>query len=354
MGRGAGKMTGFANVTCFRDRHGKIRFRFRRKGCATVYLPGKPGDPEFAEAYASATQGLKKIEPGAGRTKPGTINALAVAFYASAEWRQLKPATQKHYRGTIERLRAIRGDFGVRGFQPRHVLDLRDRLADRPAAANNLVKVLRALMDFAVSRGWRPDDPTAGIKALKTATAGHHTWSEAEIAAFEAKWSVGTRERLAFDLMLYTVQRSGDVRQMGRQHIKDGRLVFTQEKTDAPLSLPILAPLWASIETVPANQMLFLQSSRGVAFTAQGFANWFGEACRAAGVPGTAHGLRKAGCTRLANAGHSEAEIMAWSGHQTAKEVQRYTRARDQKRLADRASKGLNQEQEMAFSSRVR
>lgn len=75
-------------------------------------------------------------------------------------------------------------------------------MADRPAAANNLVKVLRALMTFAVSRGWRPDDPNAGIKALKTATAGHHTWSEAEIAAFEAKWAVGTRERLAFDLML--------------------------------------------------------------------------------------------------------------------------------------------------------
>lgn len=117
------------------------------------------------------------------------------------------------------------------------------------------------------------------------------------------------------------------------------------------LSLPLLPGLVRSLAALPKDQMQFIQTAQGLPFTAQGFATWFGTACRAAKVPGTAHGLRKAGCTRLANFGASESEIMAWSGHQTAKEVQRYTRARDQKILADRAGSGLNREQEMANPS---
>jgi hypothetical protein len=48
------------------------------------------------------------------------------------------------------------------------------------------------------------------------------------------------------------------------------------------------------------------------------------------------HGLRKAACRRLAEAGCSGNEIMAISGHVTMKELVRYTAA-DQARLARNA-----------------
>jgi integrase len=340
MGRSVGRMTGFDHVTCFRDRHGKVRYRYRRKGCKTVYLPGKPGSPEFAAAYAVASSGAK-IEVGEGRTRPGSINALAVVAYASAEWRQLSPATQTTYRGIIERVRAEFGNFTVRSLDTETICRMRDKLADRPTAANNRIKVLRWMLALAMSRKWIRSDPSAGMKPIKVKSDGFHTWSEPEIAAFEARWPVGTRERLAFDLLLHTAQRSADVRQMGRQHVKGGRLEFRQQKTGAALSLPIVPALAASLATVPRDQMQFIQTQAGDPFTAKGFQNWFTGACRAAGLAEcSAHGLRKAAATRLANAGHSEAVIQSWTGHQTSKEVQRYTRARDQRRLADMAAAG--------------
>lgn len=344
---------GFPNVTLMVDRHGKRRYRFRRKGFRTVYLPGLPGSPEFVAAYEAAADGsTSRVEPGAGRTIPGTVHALAVLIYASAEWAQLSATTQKTYRGIIERIRRDYGTLPVKPMTRGNVLTMRDARKDTPAAANNLLKVLRWMMAFAVSRGLRDDNPVIGIKPLKIGGDGFHTWTEAEIAKFEKRWPVGTKERLAFDLLLWTVQRSGDVRRMGRQMLRGGRLDFVQEKTGAALSLPVLPPLAASLAHVPADQMLFVVTQFGAPYTAKGFGNWFSAACRAAGLPHcSAHGLRKSGATRLADNGCSEAEIMAWTGHQTAKEVQRYTRARSQRTLADRAVSGTHGEQPLANSA---
>ncbi|MNS83179.1 hypothetical protein D3C72_1169560 [compost metagenome] len=251
-------MIGFPFVSSFTDRHGKQRFRYRRSGHKAVYLHGVPGSPEFAAAYEAAASGqTTKVQIGASRTLPGTINALAVAIYGSAEWVQLSKSTQATYRGIIERLRTEHGDRAVRALQTEHILKMRDRKAKAPAAANNLVKVLRWMLAFAIARQWRPDNPAIGIKPLKIASEGFPVWTEADIAKFEACWSVGSRERLAFDLLLYTAQRSGDVRQMGRQHVQGRAILVRQEKTKAFLELPIHPRLEASLGTVPPGQMLF-------------------------------------------------------------------------------------------------
>lgn len=352
MGRGL-RMIGFLHVSAFTDRHGKARYRFRRKGCKTVYLPGVPGSREFAQAYADALAGVStRLEIGKGRTTPGTMNALAVAIYKSAEWSQLKPTTQSTYRGIIERLRRDYGDLFVSGLRPEHIRRMRDRRKDTPTAANNLVKVLRWMLTFAVERGLRADNPAVGIKPLRIDSDGFHTWTETEISIFEARWPLGTRERLAMDLLLYTAQRSGDVRQMGRQHVRDGFVSVVQQKTGARLDVPVHPALERSLEAVPPGQMMFIVTAQGEPFTAKGFGNWFSEACRKAGLlECSAHGLRKSAATRLADAGCSEAQIMAVTGHQTTKEVQRYTRARDQRSLAADAMAsigGTQREQNLA------
>jgi hypothetical protein len=72
-----------------------------------------------------------------------------------------------------------------------------------------------------------------------------------------------------------------------------------------------------------------------------GFGNWFREQCDAARISKAAHGLRKAGTTRLAEHGCTDHEIMAWGGWTSLKEVQRYTRAANRMRLALQASERL-------------
>ncbi len=338
MGRGL-KIIGFPNASAFRDRHGKVRYRFRRKGFRTIYLPGLPGSPEFAEAYRLALEGVtSNLEVGASRTNPGTFNALAVAIYASAEWAQLAATTQTTYRGIIERIRRDYGLLPVRGFNSEHVRLMRDKRKATPTAANNLMKVLRWMMGFAVERNMRADNPVIGVKPLKIESDGFHTWSEAEIAAFEARWPVGTRQRLAMDLLLYTAQRSGDVRQMGRQHVRDGRVAVVQEKTGARLQIPVHPALEASLAAASTGSMMLIETQHGRPYTAKGFYNWFKAACQVAGVGNCCpHGLRKSAATRLADAGCTEAQIMAVTGHRTTKEIQRYTLARDQRGLAQDA-----------------
>ena len=191
-------------------------------------------------------------------------------------------------------------------------------------------------MAFAVGDGWRQDNPTTGTKRIKSRTDGFHTWTEEEIAQFEAVHPVGGKARLALALLLYTPQRRSDVVGIGRQHIRNGVLHIKQKKTGASLAIPVHPELARIIAATPSGNLTLLTTSFGKTFTAAGFGNWFRERCNEAQLPGhcAAHGLRKAACRRLAEAGCSANVIASISGHRTLTEVSRYTRAADQERLA--------------------
>ena len=74
--------------------------------------------------------------------------------------------------------------------------------ANTPSAANNLLKLISVLMKFALAMDWRKDDPTAGIKPMKTPEGGFYVWSEADVEKYEAAHPKGSMARLAMALML--------------------------------------------------------------------------------------------------------------------------------------------------------
>ena len=199
--------------------------------------------------------------------------------------------------------------------------------------------MIRILMRFAIEEGWRKDDPTLGVKPLRIKSDGFHCWTDEEIETFERRWPIGTPQRLAFALLLYSFQRRSDVIRLGRQHVQNGLLKVVQQKTGTLLQLPMHSDLQRIIDATPSGNLTFLCTSHGAPFTAAGFGNWFRDACRAARLPErcAAHGLRKAACRRGAEAGWNPLQIAARSGHKTLKEVERYTKAADQKRLAETA-----------------
>ncbi|MFS2145105.1 hypothetical protein, partial [Kosakonia cowanii] len=77
------------------------------------------------------------------------------------------------------------GDKTVRALTSANLLSLRDKMEGN-AARNNFIKALRWFLAFAVSRGLRTDNPAMAIKKIAYRTDGYHTWTEAEVAAFEA------------------------------------------------------------------------------------------------------------------------------------------------------------------------
>jgi integrase len=322
----------------FVDRHGKVRRYFRRHGYKQVPLPDPVGSAAFNEDYAKALNG--KLPPpviGANRTKPGTFRALTVAYFKSAEFLSLKPITQKNYRGIIEASCREFGDDLLKNFERRHIKALLARKVATPVAANRWLQIMKILFRFAVDEEMCSRDPTIGIKRLKNESDGFHTWTEEEIAKFEAHHPIETKARLAFALLLYTAQRRSDVVKMSPQDISGDTIQVRQQKTGAKLKIPIHPELRRIIDAAAITGMKVLLVTRyGEAFTAKGFGNWFRSLCDDAGLPKhcAAHGLRKAACRRLAEAGCSANVIASISGHRSWGEVTRYTASSDQEKLA--------------------
>jgi len=322
----------------FTDRHGKSRYYFRRAGYESLVLPGIPWSPEFMAVHEAAMKGevLPRHEVGADRTMPGTINALCVAYFSSGDFKLLSENTQTTYRGILERFREEHGTKRVVMLQREHVQRMMSGKSGTPAAAHNLLRMIRLIMKFSVIHGWRRDDPTVGLKSPKMRQGGFHTWSEEEIAKFEATHAVGSRARKAFGLLLYTAQRRSDVIRMGRQHIREGAIVIRQQKTGTLVEIPMHPDLRTILDATPSDHLTFLTTAAGSQFTAAGFGNWFKDVCREAGLPSNcaAHGLRKAASRRLAEAGCTAHQIMSITGHKTLREVTRYTEAADRRALA--------------------
>jgi integrase len=321
----------------FIDRHGKPRFYFRRPGFETKPLCGLPYSAAFMADYEMALAG-QPLSIGANRARPGTMWALALSYFASPQFCTLRLSTQRRYRNTIERLCGDHGNRRVADLRREHVVRLMARLVDKPEAANGLRKVLRAMMKHAIDIELRADDPTRDVKAIRVKTAGHHSWTDAEIERFERHHPVGSRARLALALLIYTGQRRGDVIRMGAQHVRNGVLAVKQEKTGIELAIPLHPELAAIIAATPSDHLTFLTTKHGGPFMATAFSHWFRDQCDEAGLPHcSAHGLRKAAARRLAEAGCTAHEIGAITGHASLAELVRYTRAADQRRLAEAA-----------------
>jgi integrase len=325
----------------FRDRHGRTRRYVRRRGFKQVPLPGLPGSPEFMEAYRNALdpKTAPRLVVGADKTMPGTVADLVSRYYRSAEFLGVKESTQSTYRHIIEPFRTDHGEKRVALLKREHVKDMVAKKAKTPTAANNFLKRLRQLMAFAIDIGLRTDDPTIGVKPLPIRSPGHPAWTVDDIAAFRQRHPSGTRARLAMEMALCTMQRRGDLVRMGRQHLQDGSLSIRQEKTGTPVEIPLLPELKAELDQLPADQLTFLITKQGKAFTAAGFGNWFRDMAADAGLPigYNTHGLRKAGATIGAEHEWTDHQIMAWGGWQSISEVQRYTRAANRRKMAKAA-----------------
>lgn len=328
----------------YRDRHGKVRRYFRRPGFPPVALPGLPGSPEFMEAYRLASVGFevpKPIKPAASLS--GSVSAAIVAYYGSAAYRGMADETQAMRRRILDRFREDHGAKRLADMKRPHVAAILVR--KKPFAVRNWLKTLRGLMAFAVEAGWLREDPTAGIRPARARGGTRHTWTEEEIAQYEASHPIGTRPRLAMALMLYTAARRSDAVRLGPQHIRSGILSYRQQKTGVVVEMLVHSALAAILAATPSGHLTFLVTANGKSFKPPAFGNLFRKWCDEARLPQcSAHGLRKAQARRLAEAGCSPHMIASITGHKTLGEVARYTEAADRAGLARAAIERLERD----------
>jgi integrase len=294
---------------------------------------------------------------GAGRIVLGSVDAIVVSYLdcsptASSPFKTLAAETQRTRRNILENFRKEHGslpvyrtvgDKRVMLLTREHTQKIVNKKSSTPFAQRNFLNTLRAMFQWAMSEGKVPDDPTLGVKRIKAKSSGYKTWTEDHIGRLEAKHPIGTRERLAVGLVLYTGQRRSDVVRMGPQMVFNGLMTLDQGKTEggeeAHLEIPMHPKLREIIDATPTvGVKTFLVTQFGKPFTPAGFGNWFHEICDAAECPDiSAHGGRKDTARRLAEIGCSANQIAAITGHATLAEVQRYTKAADRKRMAREA-----------------
>ncbi len=318
-------------------RHGKAVWYVRDGRGPRVRLRAEYGTPEFDIEYRAALAGTPTRK---GAPSCSSLEWLLARYRETGAWTELSNATRR------QRDNIFAGVISTAGHEPYARITTaiieagKERRAETPHQARNFLDAMRGLFRWAHKAKLVKVDPTAGVSnPPRKKTDGFIPWTEAHMTAYEARWPIGTRQRVWLDVLAYTGLRRGDVVRIGRQHVRNGVATMKTEKGrfTVEVSLPILPILQATLDAGPCGDLTFVVGANGRPLTKESFGNEFKAACKAAGVPGSAHGVRKIAATRAADAGATEAELMAIFGWTDPKMAALYTRTANRKRLAAQA-----------------
>jgi integrase len=293
------------------------------------------GSPEFDGEYQAAISGAPRAKKGAPAT--GTLAWLVARYREVGAWTNLSAATRKQRENIFLHVLEIAGDKPFAQITRAHIIAGRERRSKTPSQARHFLDAMRGLFRWGVTAGLAKADPTLGVEnPQRKKSDGFIPWTEEHVEAYEKRWPIGTRQRVWLDVLLYTGLRRGDAVRFGRQHVRDGVGTIKTEKSGCTVSvtLPILPVLGETLTAGPCGDLTFIAGERGQPLTKESFGNLFRDACREAGVPGSAHGVRKIAATRAANRGATVAQLEAIFGWSGGRMASLYTRSADRKRLA--------------------
>jgi integrase len=320
---------------------GTVLWYVRKGHGPRIRLTAPFGSAEFQDQYDTAIAGIK---PARSPHMPGegSLAWLIGLYRKSPAWASLRPATRRQREGIFLAITKTAGNVPVSQISKADIVKGRDRRS--PASGAHFVIAMRSLFKWAVDSAVMTENPADGVKSGRPKSDGFEPWLENDIAAFEARWPVGTRERVAFGVLLGTGLRRSDAIRLGAQHVKDGIIRLTTRKTGERVAILIESALATTLATGPCGDLTFITSTRGTPFNDGAFGKFFRAACDAAGVAGkSAHGLRKAGAIRDAERGFTEAELDAKYGWRGGQMASKYTRAMNRERLSLQAARRTRQ-----------
>lgn len=310
--------------------HGKTVWYVRLGKGPRTRLWASFGTPEFDTEYRAAIEG--KPRPVKGAPVAGTLAWLVDRYRETNAWGTLAASTRRNRENLLRKVVETAGNQPISAITPKIIAAGCDRRT--PHQALHFVTALRGMFKWALRAGLVKADPTASVELPARKIKGFRAWSEDDVAAYEARWPIGTRQRVWLDVLLYTGLRRGDAVRLGRQHVRNGVAQIVTEKTGTLVTLPILPVLQATLDAGPTGDLAFICGERGRPLTKGNFGHEFLRACRAANVSGSAHGVRKIAATRAADSGASEAQLEAIFGWSGGKMASLYTQSANRRRLS--------------------
>lgn len=317
------------------NRHGNTVWYVRIGKGPRIRIKAALGSPEFEDAYQAALRGERPAK--AGTAAAGSLEWLITRYRDSSDWAGLSLATRRQRENILKQVIASAGRQPFAQITEATIAAGRDRRSKTPFQARHFLDTMRGLCGWAHGAKYITTNPAAGVKYPRLATVGGFpVWTEEDVIAYEARWPIGTRQRVWMAVLLYTGLRRGDAVRLGRQHVRNGIATIKTDKSkhQIEVALPILPVLAEVLAAGPTADLAFICGADGKPFKKESFGNAFSEACRSAGVRKSAHGLRKIGATRAAMNGanvHQLNALFGWTGNKMAS---LYTQSADRARLA--------------------
>ncbi|MCJ8139489.1 site-specific integrase [Falsirhodobacter halotolerans] len=335
---------------------GNIRHRVRVEGrkAIKITIPVGPDHPDFIEHYYAARAGGKwtpEVKPSVpAHSLRWLVDAYLMNLSAEVDAKLKSASTLRQRRSQLTRLCDIPdrdgtpyGDLHLDMPQAAFV-QVRDHMIRTPAEADNTMKAVRAMYEFAIERRDTygvETNPAKGIRKIHISAGGTKPWTASDLKAFRETHPAGTMPHLWLTLLMMTGCRIGDARILGRGHeVQRDGITWLEwqpgKKGSAPVTLPMAPPLQRAVRNMVVQGETYLLSERGRPFgTVESLRQRVRRWCDAAGlVERSSHGLRKALAELLAEVGCSDHQIMSVLAHTNPNTTAIYTRGAKRRVLA--------------------
>ncbi|WP_375681597.1 MULTISPECIES: tyrosine-type recombinase/integrase, partial [unclassified Bartonella] len=279
-----------------------------------------------------------------GKLVEGSFAWLLKQYFNSVHWHSLAKATKRQRELILMKVCDAIGNIPYREIKKSHITAGVERRKEKPTAAQNFLKALNGLFNWAIDQELLENNPALGIKRPPLNNKdGFAVWTEEDVEKYYHHWSHGSHERVWIDVLLYTGLRRGDAVRIGWNDVKDNIIHLKTEKSkfQTDVFLPILPELAETLKIGPIGNETFICGKNGNKLVKESFGNLFREACNVAGIKKSAHGLRKLAATRAANSGATVSQLKAIFGWTDDNMASLYTKSADRKRLAIEAIKKL-------------
>jgi integrase len=342
--------------------HGKLVWYVRRDKGPRTRIRAEFGTPKFDHEYQAAIAG-ERLTPQKDALA-GSLKWLIERYRETPAWTSLSLATRRQRENILRQVIQSAGSQPYNHITAAEIAAGRDRRGKTPFQARHFLDTMRGLFEWAKDAQLVKSNSAADVKYPRLKSGeGFPVWTEDDAARYEAHWPLGTRQRVWFAVLRYTGLRRGDAVRLGRQHLRDevinGRPAkvarMKTEKTATPVTIQVLPPLLEALEAGPTADLAFICGSDGKPMTKESFGNAFKDACRAAGVKKSAHGIRKLAATTSANNGATLLALNAQFGWTGSKMAGHYTQGAHRERLAlENSGKLLNESRTSIPSPRGR
>jgi integrase len=316
-------------------RHGKRKFFVRlSRQTPRIRINGEYGSEQFMSEYQAALAGTPVVRKSLIAHK-GSLRWLVDRWRESSDWHMTADSTKRQRDNILWHILEANGVLPFVQVDETAITAGRERRMKTPFAANNYLKTMRGLFGWAKEMKLMKENPASGVALLSRKTEGHEPWSIQDVMNYRTRWPLGTRQRVAFELLLWTGLRRGDAVKLGRQHVgQDGIARMKTEKTGKALAVPMAEPLIEALNAGPTGDLHFIVADNGKPYSKEGFGNVFRQWCDAAGVDKSAHGLRKLAAIEVAEGGGSELELQSFFGWSTGSQSSIYTRNAQREMMA--------------------